>query len=125
MRRSAVVRRTVVAGAALLALAGCGSSGTPTTEGRSGPAAGAVDARTAAQRAEDNFIGTTAAHLCNVQSTVYDDTGALATAYQSPPPYPGLDATQVAAFQKRLTTDAAFLARLTNQLKAICHPTTQ
>ena len=65
---------------------------------------------------QQGIIGTTAAHLCNVQSTVYDDTGALAAAYQSPPPYPGLDATQVAAFQKRLTTDEfvdliAFLAR--------------
>jgi hypothetical protein len=53
---------------------------------------------------------------------VYDDTKALAAAYQSPPPYPGLDATQVAAFQKRLMTDAAFSNRLTNQLKATCHP---
>ena len=118
-------RPALVACAALLALAGCGSSGTPTTEGKSGPAASAVDARTAAQRAEDNFIGTTAAHLCNVQSTVYDDTTALAAAYQSPPAYPGLDATQVAAFQKRLVTDVAFSARLTNQLKATCRPATR
>jgi hypothetical protein len=123
--RSPVLRPALVACAALLALAGCGSSGTPTTEGRSGPSAGTVDDRTSAQQAEDNFIGTTAAHLCNVQSTVYDDTRALAAAYQSPPPYPGLDAAQVAGFQKRLTTDAAFSARLTNQLRAICHPTVQ
>ena len=120
-----MLRRTLVACAALLALAGCGRSGQPTTAGRSGAPASAIDARTVAQRAEDNFIGTTAAHLCNVQSTVYDDTAALAAAYQSPPAYPGLDATQVAAFQKRLVTDVAFSARLTNQLKATCRPATR
>jgi hypothetical protein len=125
VRSFAVLRLTLVASAAVLALAGCGSSGGPTTTGRSAPPANAVDARTVAQRAEDNFIGTTAAHLCNVQSTVYDDTTALAAAYQSPLPYPGLDAAQVAAFQQRLVTDAAFSARLTNQLKATCHPATR
>jgi hypothetical protein len=125
MRRSAVLRGTFVVCATLLALAGCGSSPEQTTAGRSGSSAGTVDAGTVTQWAENNFIGTTAAHLCNVQSTVYDDTRALAAAYQSPPPYPGLDAAQVAGFQKRLTTDAAFSARLTNQLRAICHPTVQ
>ena len=39
-------------------------------------------------------------------------------------PPEGLDAGQVATFQRRLTTDAAFSARLTNQLKATCHPAT-
>jgi hypothetical protein len=120
-----VLRRTFVVCAALLALAGCGSPPEQTTAGRSAPPAGTVDARTIAQRAEDNFIGTTAAHLCNVQSTVYDDTRALAAAYQAVPSYPGLDAAQIAAFQKRLTTDAVFSTRLTNQLKATCHPATR
>jgi hypothetical protein len=120
-----VPRRTLVACATLLALAACDSSDKPTATGKSRPPASAFDARTVAQRAEDNFIGTTAAYLCNVQSTVYEDTKALAAAYESPPPYPGLDAAQVAAFQQRLLTDAAFSTRLTNQLKATCQPATR
>jgi hypothetical protein len=115
------MRRAIPACVLLLTLAGCSSGGTPKQVVSHGPA-GTADARTAAQKAEDTFIGTLAAHLCNVQSTVYDDTAALAAAYQSPPPYPGLDATQVDTFQKRLLTDDAFSARLTNQLKATCHP---
>jgi hypothetical protein len=115
------MRRAIPACVLLLALAGCSSGGTPKQVVSQGPA-GTADVRTAAQKAEDTFIGTLAAHLCNVQSTVYDDTKALAAAYQSAPSYPGLDAGQVAAFQKRLTTDPAFSARLTNQLKATCHP---
>ena len=116
-----MIRRALPACVLLVALAGCSSGGTPTEAISRGPA-GTADVRTAAQKAEDTFIGTLAAHLCNVQSTVYDDTKALAAAYQSVPSYPGLDAGQVAALQKRLTTDPAFSTRLTNQLKATCHP---
>jgi hypothetical protein len=115
MRSGAAVGGTL----AVLLLAGCAAR-TPTA---APSPAGTGETRSVAQQAEDTFIGTTAAHLCNVQSTVYDDTAALATAYQSPPPYPGLDPTQVAAFRKRLATDAAFSARLTAQLKTACHPT--
>jgi hypothetical protein len=115
------MRRALPACVLLVTLAGCSSGGSPTEAISHGPA-GTADVRTAAQKAEDTFIGTLAAHLCNVQSTVYDDTGALAAAYQSVPSYPGLDAGQVTAFQQRLTTDPAFSTRLTNQLKATCHP---
>jgi len=83
----------------------------------------AVDRRTATQRAEDTFLGATAAHLCNVQSTVYDSAAALAAAYRAAPSYSGLSAAQVSQFQRRLTTDAAFAGRLTSQLQATCHRT--
>jgi hypothetical protein len=110
-----VVRRTL-AGFVLVLLAGCGSPAhqAPTTSG-------SVDTRTTTQRAEDTFIGTTAAYMCNVQSTVYDDPKAIATAYGSTPPYPGLSAEQVAAYQQRLVMDTAFATRLTEQLKTSCH----
>jgi len=106
--------RAAVALVLMLAAAGCAHG--------SRPAAAPSPTHNAA---EDAFIGTTAAHLCNVQSTVYDDTKALAAAYESPPPYPGLSAEQVAAYQKRLITDPAFSARLTAQLKKACHPATR
>jgi hypothetical protein len=84
-----------------------------------GPA-GTADARTVDQKAEDTFLGATAVHLCNVQSTVFDDPAALAAAYSAAPTYPGLTADQVKALQDRLTSDSAFGARLTRQLRSAC-----
>jgi len=76
------------------------------------------------RRTEDAFIGATAAHLCNVQLTVYDDPKALADAYGSTTAYPGISGEQVAALRKRLTTDSEFGARLAKQLATTCHPPT-
>ncbi len=73
--------------------------------------------------AEDTFVAVTAAHLCQVGQTVYDNPKALADAYRSPPPYPGLTARQVADLTGRLRTDQALSARMTRQLQATCHRT--
>ena len=105
--------KATVALVVVLAAGGCAHSSRP---------AATPSPSAAHNAAEDAFIGTTAAHLCNVQSAVYDDTKTLAAAYESPPAYPGISAEQVAAFQKRLITDPAFSARLTAQLKKACHP---
>jgi hypothetical protein len=83
-----------------------------------------TDTRPAERRTEDAFIGATAAHLCNVQLTVYDDPKALSDAYGSTTAYPGISADQVAALKKRLTTDSAFGARLARQLSTTCRPAT-
>jgi hypothetical protein len=131
VKRTAIL--LAVAAAVLVAAGGVAfvmlrphGSTAPSTAARTGAApVSTVDTRTVAQKAEDTFIGTTAAHLCNVQFTVYDDPAALAKAYSSVPQYPGLTAQQVSAFQQRLTTDAAFSARLTRQLETACHPATK
>jgi hypothetical protein len=81
-----------------------------------------ADTRTAEQKAEDAFIGATAAHMCDVGQTVYDDAKALAAAYQSPPAYPGLTSQQVTDLTQRLRTDQTLNARLTQQLQATCKP---
>jgi hypothetical protein len=79
-------------------------------------------ATTPASRAEDTFVAVTAAHLCNVGRTVYADPKALADAYQSAPPYPGLTAQQVADLTKRLHSDENLTQRLTRALQETCHP---
>jgi hypothetical protein len=90
-----------------------------------GPApTGTVDVRTDAQRAEDAFLGTTAAHLCNVAMTVYDDPAALARAYESVSGYPGLTAAEVDRFKQRLTTDEALSLKLGRQVATTCKPAT-
>jgi hypothetical protein len=83
-----------------------------------------ADTRSAERKAEDTFIGATAAHLCNVGQTVYDDPKALADAYQSPPAYPGLTATQVADLTQRLRTDQNLSTHLARQLQTTCRPPT-
>src|SRR5689334_5926224 len=124
-------RRTILVAAAAVVVVAAGGlvfaathhpTGPKPTAARSATPVSTVDTRTAAQRAEDTFIGTTAAHLCNVQFTVYDDPGSLAKAYTSVPEYPGLTADQVADFQRRLTSDGSFSAKLTKQLETACHP---
>ncbi len=70
--------------------------------------------------AESIFLAATAAHLCNVGQTVYDDPAALAKAYRSAPTYPGLDSGQVAELTERLHSDPTLSARLTRQLQVTC-----
>jgi hypothetical protein len=119
------VRTTVIAVAAAAALAaptlaGCADHGAR----RDGPVvtgSGSADAD-AALKAEDTFIGITAAQLCNIGQTVYDDANALADAYQSAPAYPGMSAQQIAELTRRLRTDRTFADRLTEQLHRSCHP---
>ena len=84
---------------------------------RSGPSAAGPVAR----EAEDTFVAVTAAHLCQVGQGVYDNPKALADAYQSAPPYPGLTAGQVTDLTGRLRTDQALGDRVTRQLQATCH----
>jgi len=120
-------RRTVAFAFAAVAV-GLGGAGTVVALHR-GPlartaathqAAPSGTARSAEQQAEDAFIGATAAHMCNVQLTVYDDPKALADAYRAAPEYPGLTADQVTDLQRRLVTDAALTDRLAKQLQATC-----
>jgi hypothetical protein len=94
------------------------SAGRPTSPSVS--PLGSVDGGGELAQAENTFIGATAAHLCNVASTVFDDPKALADAYNSTPDYPGLTPGQVKTFQRRLATDAGFNTRLADQLRATC-----
>lgn len=71
--------------------------------------------------AENTFLAITAAHLCNVGRSVYDDPKALATAYDSPPAYPGLSGAEVATLTNRLRTDQSLTLRLAEQIRATCH----
>ncbi len=70
--------------------------------------------------AESIFLAATAAHLCNVGQTVYDDPAALAKAYQSAPTYPGLDKGQVDELTERLHSDPTLSDQLTRQLRMTC-----
>jgi hypothetical protein len=97
--------------------------GSTSTAGGTHPSATARgDARSTDQHAEDAFIGATAVHLCNVQTTVYDDQKTLAAAYNAVPSYDGLSAEQVKRFQRRLANDRALSARLATQLATSCRP---
>lgn len=70
--------------------------------------------------AEDEFLRLTAAHLCAVQGTVYDDPAALASAYDEAPDYPGLSEKQVADLAKRVQSDPDFSAALLEQVATTC-----
>lgn len=129
--RPRTIRIAAAAAAALAAvgLVGCGDAGNPTpasstaaVAAASAAGSGRADARTAQQRAEDTFITINAAHLCTVQSTVYDNPQDMDAAYRSTPPYPGLDTAQIKQFQQRLTTDSAFAERLSSHLRQTCKP---
>jgi hypothetical protein len=126
-RRTLLITATAVVAAGAAITAGLLWRPAPSTRAPAAavgtPADATAETRSPQRQAEDTFIGTTAAHLCNVQSTVYDDTRALADAYQSPPAYSGLTGAQVADFERRLVTDADFAARLTRQLQTACHTT--
>jgi hypothetical protein len=110
------------------ALGACGSSSTGTVGAPSAgpaPAASPSDSSLNPERAETIFLDTTAAHLCAVQSRVYADPKELADAYATPPPYPQLTSAQVAAFNQRVTSDAAFATKLTERVKSTCGASTQ
>ncbi|BFU47682.1 hypothetical protein [Krasilnikovia sp. MM14-A1004] len=120
------------AAVALLGLSGCGAEheATAAAQPAAVQAAGAQQTAGAAQAApagaaqtpEGTFIAVTAAHLCKVQSTVYDNPKAMAEAYQATPAYPGLTKAQVTAFQKKLTADTAFAKQLSTNLQQTCKP---
>ncbi|GGK34835.1 hypothetical protein GCM10010124_29370 [Pilimelia terevasa] len=106
-------RTLIVAAGALLLAAGAGTAAALTLDDDAPPAAVDVESR---------FVAATAAHLCRVQSTVYSDPGAMASAYARPPDYPDVPADQVAALRGRLKSDPALADRLAAELKATCHP---
>ncbi|GAA4117583.1 hypothetical protein GCM10022415_15630 [Knoellia locipacati] len=118
--------RALVGVALLVSLAACGSSGSSGTSSTSGSDASAPTTTASAQGAstspgaEDEFLRLTATHLCTVQGTVYDDPADLAAAYEGAPAYPSLSDEQVAAFDKRVTSDPAFSARLLEQVATAC-----
>lgn len=123
-------RTVVLVGATVLAFAGSAVAvAALVSDHTSAPPAAVTasaadgDTRSAQEKAESTFIGTTAVHLCNVGATVYDDASALTTAYRAVPTYPGLSAAQVTAFRHRLVTDRAFALRLATELENTCHPT--
>ncbi|MEV6930357.1 hypothetical protein AB0M46_38555 [Dactylosporangium sp. NPDC051485] len=72
------------------------------------------------ERRETLFLDATATHLCGIQSRVYTDPGAMASAYASRPIYADLTDAQVDAFRQRLISDPAFAARLTEKMKVVC-----
>ncbi|RZU46599.1 hypothetical protein EV385_6674 [Krasilnikovia cinnamomea] len=117
------------AAVALLGLSGCGAeheaaaAAQPAAVQAAGAQeAGNVQAAPVGAGPEATFIAATAAHLCTVQSTVYDDPKAMADAYQATPDYPGLTKAQVTAFQQKLTSDSAFAKQLSTNLQQTCKP---
>jgi hypothetical protein len=115
-------RQIVVPVVVAVAVLGIATTAVALTRGGDGDGgAKPAPSEAADRRTEDAFIGATAAHLCNVQLTVYDDPKALADAYGSTTAYPGISGEQVAALRKRLTTDSEFGARLAKQLATTCH----
>jgi hypothetical protein len=111
----------VLAGIAAAALVAVFATG-PDPSSQSTGAIGGTTSTSAQRDAEANFLGVTAAHMCNAQSSVFDDPKALAEAFESTPDYPGLDTETVAKLKQRLSTDPDFIARLTRQLQVSCHP---
>ncbi len=105
------------------ALAGCSqdaevatqpsSSETPTAQ--TSPSQTEPDAS-----AESVFLAANAAHLCDVQSAVFEDPAELAAAYALAPEYVGLSEGQVADLTARLAEDAAFSAQLRTEIAETC-----
>ncbi|MET8152807.1 hypothetical protein ACIBSW_09290 [Actinoplanes sp. NPDC049668] len=133
MRARATLTRTLTlaaagaaAATALLGLTGCGAQTETTAAAQVAPAQAEATAEAAPaggpQTAEDTFITATAAHLCSVQSTVYDDPAEMAKAYAATPAYPGLTKTQVTQLRQRLTDDATFADRVSTNLQTTCKP---
>jgi hypothetical protein len=118
----ALARRVVPLTAAALILAACGSATGPSESAPAPHPAGPTSASgpLSPERMETIYLDATAAQLCSVQSRVYTDPQQLADAYKSNPPYPDLSAEQVADFQKRLSSDAAFAAELTEKIRSTC-----
>ena len=70
--------------------------------------------------AESVFLAANAAHLCDVQSDVFEDPAELAAAYALAPEYVGLSDGQVADLTARLAEDAAFSEQLRKEIAATC-----
>jgi hypothetical protein len=114
--------RAALAVAALTLTAGasaCGKS-SDTAPQEIKPPAAAPSAPLTEQRREAIFLDATAAHLCSVQSQVYTDPNAMASAYASRPLYTDLTDAQVDAFQQRVVSDPAFADRLTQRIQSTC-----
>lgn len=115
----------LVAAVLLASLTACGGSGGDAA-GPAGPsssataAAAAATAATSAGGGQEEFLRLTAAHMCDVQGTVYDDPSKIAAAYDQAPEYPGLTDQQVADFAKRVTGDPDFSALLLEQVATAC-----
>jgi hypothetical protein len=118
----ALARRVLPMTAAALVLAACGSSTSPSESAPTPHPAGPATApgTLSPARLETIYLDATAAQLCSVQSRVYPDPQQLAEAYKSNPPYPDLTAEQVADFQKRLSSDVSFAAKLTEKIRSTC-----
>jgi hypothetical protein len=105
-------------------LAGCGDEPPDTPAKLTAPSAAAAapsaSAPSTPERLEAIFLDTTAAHLCSVQSRVYTDPAAMASAYASRPVYTGLSDAQVEQYQRRVVADPAFADRLTGRIQQTC-----
>ncbi|GGJ90631.1 hypothetical protein GCM10010123_20620 [Pilimelia anulata] len=73
---------------------------------------------------EQVFLEETARHLCAVQSRVYPDPSALASAHRSQPSYAAVPAPSVSPLRAKLDSDPAFAARLADELRRSCRPAT-
>jgi hypothetical protein len=116
---------TLAALAVASGLAGCGDEPPDTPAKITAPSAAAASAPSASapstpERLEAIFLDTTAAHQCSVQSRVYTDPAAMASAYASRPLYTGLSDAQVEQYQQRVIADAAFADRLTGRIQQTC-----
>ncbi len=102
-------------GALAWSLVGC----SPEAEVAATPASEASTPMSASA-AEGSFLAATAAHLCTVQSGVYDDAAELAAAYAASAEYDGLSAAQIAELTARLTADPAFSEQLREAIADTC-----
>jgi hypothetical protein len=122
---AAQLHRTLAGLAVVAGLSGCGSSGSTPQEiiaPSAAPASSAAPSLTP-ERRETIFLDATAAHLCSVQSQVYTDPGAMASAYASRPGYADLTTAQVDAYRQRVISDPAFADRLTRRIQQTCGST--
>ncbi|GAA2387196.1 hypothetical protein [Dactylosporangium salmoneum] len=115
--------RALLAVAALALTAGLfacgGKSGSDAPQEIKAPAPATTGPLTE-ERRETIFLDATATHLCAIQSRVYTDPGAMASAYASRPIYTDLTDAQVDAFQQRLISDPSFAERLTAKMRVAC-----
>lgn len=117
MRRlSAVLLAATLTGSMSGLLSGCSPDAkvatTPAPSEAATPAAGAS--------AESAFLAATAAHLCEVQSDLFEDPAELAAAYASTPEYAGLSEDLVDDLTARLTADPAFSEELRREIAHTC-----
>ncbi|MFB9447857.1 hypothetical protein Dvina_13365 [Dactylosporangium vinaceum] len=123
-----MIRSRALLAAATLAvvaagLCACGKSSDNTNQEMKAPkpsASAAPSGPPTAERRETIFLDATAQHLCSVQSQVYTDPAAMASAYATRPIYTDLTTAQVDEFQQRVISDPAFADRLTQRIQATC-----